>query len=88
METFHIIVLSIFIGSDWNTIFQKSGHAKGTETLQLCLRYVTDCLAQVWSATQVSLVVRMLPSHRDLLTLWNRASRWGNHDDLAVILMT
>ena len=86
METFHIIVLSIFIGSDWNTIFQKSGHAKGTETLQLCLRYVTDCLAQVCSATQVSLVVRKLPSHRDLLTLLSRVSRWGTHDDLAVMM--
>ena len=53
--------------------------------MKLC-NSVTDCLAQVCSATQVSLVVRKLPSHRDLLTLWNRASRWGTHDDLALMM--
>ena len=53
METFHIIVLSIFIGSDWNTIFQNSGHAKGTETLQLWLTASLRCvqlLKWIWSS--------------------------------------
>ena len=53
--------------------------------VKLC-NSVTDCLAQVCSATQVSLVVRKLPSHRDLLTLLSRASRWGTHDDLALMM--
>ena len=50
------------------------------------MKYVTDWLAQVCSATQVSLVLRKLPSHRDLLTLLSRVSRWGAHDALAPMM--